>query len=48
MPDLTKSPQQEEASMNDEADRRNRDELTDDDVPKKLYIERGGPAGRSA
>jgi hypothetical protein len=36
MPDLTKRQRQEEASMNEEANRRNEEELTEDDMAKNL------------
>jgi hypothetical protein len=36
MPDLTKRQRQEEANMNEEANRRNEEELTEDDMAKNL------------
>ncbi len=45
MPDLTKRQRQEEASMNEEANRRNEEELTEDDMAKNLIWKVVGQRG---
>jgi hypothetical protein len=42
MPDLTKRQRQKEASMNEKAERRNKDHLTEDDVSKHFIWEVAG------
>jgi len=41
-PDLTKKQRAEETEMREEADRRNKEELTEGDISKKLEVGRCG------